>query len=312
MPGNLILEAKITYVLIVVLTLCIILIPFFVVDQQRIRIISQTGTLGNTLLTSVGFKVLEGVTIGSALPMVIDFILDKIFNIPTMEIARLSLPQLVSIISAIIYLCTYEQYYATYLFTCIVGMKLLVPSAVIFYTLSEGVITSKLKLRRWVFVLPLIALAIARIMTSYKILFPEYTIITTLVTIFFAIGVTLFVLVQSYWFLAFWRLYKVDSDLGLAETKELSFAVGIVLFFLSYITVSLIFNTQKNWLDTSETVLMCLHLIQTILVVWLTVLPGRLLRKVAEVYLLSLIHSYSGFYCISFDIFSRSTSPSCA
>eukprot|EP01036_Dinobryon_divergens_P031410 gene31410-40802_t len=162
-----------------------------------------------------------------------------------MEIARLSLPQLVSIISAIIYLCTYEQYYATYLFTCIVGMKLLVPSAVIFYTLSEGVITSKLKLRRWVFVLPLIALAIARIMTSYKILFPEYTIITTLVTIFFAIGVTLFVLVQSYWFLAFWRLYKVDSDLGLAETKELSFA--------------------------------------TILVVWLTVLPGRLLRKVAEV-----------------------------
>jgi hypothetical protein len=106
----------------------------------------------------------------------------------------------------------------------------------------------------------------------------------------------------------------------LAETKELSFAVGIVLFFLSYITVSLVFNTQRNWLDTSETILICLHLIQTILVVWLTVLPGRLLRKVAEVCLLSHIYTFWFLlYIISnsivgffIDTFFRSTSLCCA
>ena len=293
--GNLIvglLEAKNTYVIIVVLTFCIILIPLFLVDQQRIRIISQTGTLGYTLRTSVGFKVLEGVTIGSALPMVIDFVLDKIFNIPTLEIARLSLPQLVSIFSAVIYLSTYEQYYATYLFTCLIGMKLLVPSAVILYTLSEGVIASKLNLRRWVFVLPLISLGTARIVTSYKIVFPEYTIFSTLATVCFVTGIIFFVFVQSYWFFSFWRQYKIDSVLGVAETKELSYALGIVLFFLSYFTVSIIFNTQQNWLTTSVTVLMCLHFIQTILVVWLTVLPGRLLRTMAEVLYISLSLSY--------------------
>lgn len=235
--------------------------------------------------------------------MVIDFSLDKIFDIPTMENARLSFHQLFSIIAAVIYLLTYEQYYVTYLFTCLVGMRVVIPSAVIFYTLSKGVIASKLKLHRWVFVLPLIYLAVGRMISLYMILFPEYSIFATLMTICFIIGNILFVLVLSYWFLSLWRLYKVDCVLGLAETKELSFALGLVFSFVSYLTVSLIFNMQKNWLNTNETFLMCLHLIQTILVVWLTVLPGRLLRKVAEVPL-SLL-PYSAFICSSIFLIPR-------
>eukprot|EP01035_Chromulina_nebulosa_P035401 gene35401-47580_t len=86
---------------ICVVTLCIILIPLCLVDlQQRIRNISHTGSLGDILRTSVEFKVLEGVTIGSALPMLVDIVLDKSFNIPNLEIARLSLPQFVSVATA--------------------------------------------------------------------------------------------------------------------------------------------------------------------------------------------------------------------
>eukprot|EP01036_Dinobryon_divergens_P035902 gene35902-46611_t len=101
-------------------------------------------------------------------------------------------------------------------------MRIVIPSAVIFYTLSEGVIASKLKLHRWVFALPLISLA-------------------------------------------------VDSVLGLAETKELSFALGL-----------------------------------TILVVWLTVLPGRLMRKVAEVPLSATVFCYY----LLLNLFDSSTIPS--
>eukprot|EP01036_Dinobryon_divergens_P031853 gene31853-41335_t len=245
--------------------------------------ISQTGSLGETLRTAVGFKVLQGVTIGSALPMLIDIVLDKSFKISNIDITRLSLPQFVSTISAAIYLLTNDQYYTTYLFTCFLGMKMLVPSSLIFYSLSQGAIASKFNLRQWVFLLPILFTAIARVIISYSLLFPEYTILLTLVTMCFIIGSISFFLVLAYWLYSFWRQYRVDSVLGLAETEELSYALGLVLFFFCYVAVSLTFNTQKNWLNTTETVLISLNLIQTILVVWLTVLPGRLLRKVAEV-----------------------------
>ena len=80
-------EAKNIFRSICLITFIIILIPLFLVDQQRIRSISETGSLGDTLRTSVEFKVLEGVTIGSALPMLVDLVLDKSFNIPNLEIA---------------------------------------------------------------------------------------------------------------------------------------------------------------------------------------------------------------------------------
>ena len=133
---------------ICVVTLCIILIPLCLVDlQQRIRNISHTGSLGDILRTSVEFKVLEGVTIGSALPMLVDIVLDKSFNIPNLEIARLSLPQFVSVATAVIYLSTYNQYYATYLFTCCFTARVLVPSAVILHSLSKGTVATKWKMQ---------------------------------------------------------------------------------------------------------------------------------------------------------------------
>ena len=73
------LDMRNAFITICVLTFCIIIIPLFCVDTQRIRMISQTGSLGETLRTAVGFKVLQGVTIGSALPMLIDIVLDKSF-----------------------------------------------------------------------------------------------------------------------------------------------------------------------------------------------------------------------------------------
>ena len=283
------LDMRNAFITICVLTFCIIIIPLFCIDKQRIRMISQTGTLGETLRTSVGFKVLQGVTIGSALPMLIDIVLDKIFKISNIDITRLSLPQFVSTISAAIYLLTNDQYYTTYVFTCFLGMKMLVPSSLIFYSLSQGAIASKFNLRQWVFLLPILFTAIARVIISYSLLFPEYTILLTLVTMCFIIGSISFFLVLAYWLYNFWRQYRVDSVLGLAETEELSYALGLVLFFFCYVAVSLTFNTQKNWLNTTETVLISLNLIQTILVVWLTVLPGRLLRKVAEVPVFDMI-----------------------
>lgn len=269
---------------ICVVTLCVILIPLFLVDyQQRIRNISQTGSLGDILRTSVEFKVLEGVTIGSALPMLVDIVLDKSFNIPNLEIARLSFPQFVSIVTAVIYLSTYEHYYATYLFTVCFSARVLVPSAVILHSLSKGTVASKWKMQLWTFVLPLVFLSFGRILLSFFVLYPEYNIVGLLVSVFLVLSAISFLFLQAYWFYCLWRQYRIKSILTNEETEELTYMVGYVLCFVSFIALNIALNSPNNWLNTSPNILICYHSIQIVLVVWLTVVPWRILRKIAEV-----------------------------
>lgn len=276
--------AKNIYSLICLGTLCIILVPIFFIDQQRIHNISKTGSLGYTLRTSLVLKILSGVSIDSALPMLVDLILDKIFNIPNMiEIANFSLAQFVTIISAIIYLSTYDQYYVGYLFTCCFSMKLLVPAAVILHFLSNGVIATKWKMHKRIFLIPIVFLASARIFVSFNLLFPEYAFLQLMIVATFVIGALAFFYAQGYWLYSFWRHYQINSILDYKETEELSHLLGLLLFFVCYLIINIAFNNPTGWLNTSESILISYHSIQTVLIVWLTVLPGRLYRKMAEV-----------------------------
>ena len=298
-----------SYSVICLATLCIILIPLFVVDQDRIQYVTKSDSLGKTLRTSLVLKILAGVSIGSALPMLVDVILDKIFNIVTvMEVANFNLAQIVTIISATIYLSTYEQYYVAYLFTCCFSMKLLVPGAVILHYLSNGVIATKWKLRKPVFLIPIVFLACARIFISFSLLFPEYKFLQLLITASFVLGTFSFFFAEGYWLYYFYRNYQITSHLDFKETEELSHILGILMFVLCYVIINIAFNNPNTWLSTSEGILISYHSLQTVLIVWLTVLPGRLYRKMAEVFTLVGIHvlyeliflkNSTFFYCVT-------------
>lgn len=309
-------NAKNLYSCICLGTLCIILVPLFFVDQQRIHYITKTGSLGYTLRTSLVLKILAGVSIGSALPMLVDLILDKIFNIPNMmEVANFSLAQFVTIISAIIYLATYNQYYVGYLFTCCFSMKLLIPAAAILHFLSNGIIATKWKMHKWVFLTPIVFLASARIFVSFNLLFPAYTFLQFMIVACFTMGALAFFYAQGYWLYSFWRHYQINSVLDYKETEELSYLLGLLAFFVCYLIINVAFNNPTGWLNTSESILISYHSIQTVLIVWLTVLPGRLYRKMAEVLYVYLDRLMNMYPFISFTplpcLLLRSMSPSC-
>ncbi len=272
-------EGRNIFTTLCVVTLLIILVPLFV-DQQRIRNISQSGSLDDTLRTSVAFKVLEGVTIGSALPMLVDIALDKSFNVSNMDIARLSLPQFVSVLSSIIYLSTFEQYYVTYLYTCCFTMRVLVSTAVFFHFLSKGKIATTGNIPLWNFLLPPILLSLSKIFLLYSILFPEYNIISILAYITGILNAASIVLLQGHWFLCLWREKRVRSYFTNEDTEEISYMLGYLLCFLGVLGLNI---ASTKWLNTTLSVLIGYHILQISLVVWLTVMPGRLLRKIAEV-----------------------------
>ena len=272
-------EGRNIFTTVCVVTLLIILVPLFV-DQQRIRNISQSGSLDDTLRTSVAFKVLEGVTIGSALPMLVDIALDKSFNVSNMDIARLSIPQFVSVLSSIIYLSTFEQYYVTYLYTCCFTMRVLVSTAVFFHFLSKGKIATTWNIPLWKFLLSPILLSLSKIFLLYSILFPEYNIISILANIAGILNAASIVLLQGHWFLCLWREKRVRSSFTNEETEEISYMLGYLLCFLGILGLNI---ASTKWLNTTLSVLIGYHILQISLVVWLTVMPGRLLRKIAEV-----------------------------
>ena len=67
------------FVVIWILSACVIFVPFIFPEmQQQMRKISQTGSFGKTLQTSVILKIFEGVSAGSALPSLVNAFLDKI------------------------------------------------------------------------------------------------------------------------------------------------------------------------------------------------------------------------------------------
>ena len=64
-----------------ILSACAIFIPLLFPDvQYRLAEISQAGSFGKTLQTSVLLKIFEGVSIGSTLPSLVNIFLDKIYS----------------------------------------------------------------------------------------------------------------------------------------------------------------------------------------------------------------------------------------
>lgn len=216
--------------------------------------------------------------------MIVDIVLDKCFNIPNMDIARLSLPQFVSAVSAIIFLSTYDQYYSTYLFLCCFNIRVLVPSAVIFHSLSKGVVATTWKIPQWIFLLPLTVQAISRILLSFTIIFPENRFLPILTFITYILNAVSVVVMQGYWFICFWRQCRAKSTRTNEEMEELSYMLVYLLCFLGFVGLHSAVANPGGWLNTGLSLLFCYNIIQVLLVVGLSVVPGRLLRNLAEVF----------------------------
>eukprot|EP01036_Dinobryon_divergens_P039425 gene39425-51965_t len=264
--------------------------PFLSVDLlQRINSISQLGSFSDTLKTSVLLKIFEGISIGSALPSLVDIILDKVSNKSSVDIAdhyNFFPVFMMMVVTGTMYLSLYDQDFIGYLYACNFGIKILTFTSVITHSLSTGVIATQRKIPSFLFILPVIGFAAMNICMSYSLIFPNSAACSALLSVFSFIALISLVGLSVWWFYSLWCYYQTTHYLTFEEKKETLYLVGCLLYMVLFSAFSA--KTSSDWfsVDEKSLIIFCILFISGLLS--LTVVPNRLLKSINEIKELAL------------------------
>ena len=92
-----------------------------------------------------------------------------------------------------------------------------------------------------------------------------------------------FIIMLVYWFYSAWRHYRVHQRFGVDETKEITYMIGVAFFFVSHFAYFAKSNSKFSLLHSDEILLIMYYASLIFSSVFLTVIPGRLLRKMSEI-----------------------------
>ena len=134
------------FIAICIIAVCICLSPLFISElQPRIYSMSQRGSLGYVLRTSVTVKVMAGISIGTTFPVMADMILDNFSNISFFDLTNTCVVLLVIIMSGTLYLTLNDQYYMAFLYANFYYAVMITTTTAVLYSISKGVIATKCK-----------------------------------------------------------------------------------------------------------------------------------------------------------------------
>ena len=280
------IDIEYIHLIICFVTICFCLAPLFITSlQPRIHGMSKVGSLGEILRDSVTIKVLSGVTIGTTLPVMADIVLDKISNISFLDLTNTFLVLLVIDVNGALHLMLNDQYYMAYLYNIVLyGIKMIITTSTILYSTSKGAIATQWKISPLVFLLPIIGISLINIFVTLTALFPGNFIFGVLLIMMRSLTSIAFIIMLVYWFYSAWRHYRVHHQrFGVDETKEITYMVGAAFFFITHFAYFAKSKSKFSLLHSDE-ILLIMHYASLIFSsVFLTVIPGRLLRKMSEI-----------------------------
>ena len=270
------------FVVIWMLSACVIFVPLIFPEmQQQMRKISQTGSFGKTLRTSVVLKIFEGVSAGSALPSLVNAFLDKISHSSNKsELGSHYLSLLVMLASGVVYLSCYEEDFIAYFYASSFSIKLQTICFVVMYSLSNGVVATQQKMNLLLFLLPALIFTIFQVSTSFQLLFPASEILANVRFPLLCVSIIIFNFCVSVWFYNLWRHYRSSSyRLGFEEKKELIHMFTLWIFSVAFMVVNSLDNPTSNlWVNTQEETLLVYCLLNIVSSIFLTIVPNQLLR----------------------------------
>ena len=272
--------------IVVISTSVVVFLPLFIFDGMKN--ISSQGIFGETLRTSINLKIAESICIGSTLPMLSDIFLDRISKVRQIT-GRMNMMQIRTLflisfsISSAIYLALGDYVFLPFLYICLYRTKLLVVGAVMFSTVSNGSVASAWKLNQFFLFTPVLSACLFNICQVYDIVYPGTYFLVICCAISFYVALISFFSVQIMWFYYLWKQYKRQQRLDNEEITEVVYMTASVFFIVACQVVNSIFGFTLSWFDTGEKVLIGFAVVQILFILISTVLPGRLLRNVAEV-----------------------------
>eukprot|EP01035_Chromulina_nebulosa_P025843 gene25843-33768_t len=220
---------------------------------------------------------MAGICIGTTLPVMVDILLDKFSNISFFDLTNTCVVLLVIILSGTTYLLLNDQYYMAYLYVSLYYAVMITTTTAVLYSISKGVIATQCKVSPLLFLCPVIAIAATNIFVALTMIFPENGAFFIALRIVRVLGGLSFITMHVWWFFSLWRHYsRTQQQFGVDETKEITYMVGELFFFFCHLAL---FAKGSNFLNADEGFLIMYYIIISLFSVFMTVLPGRLLRK---------------------------------
>eukprot|EP01036_Dinobryon_divergens_P024125 gene24123-32542_t len=224
---------------------------------------------------------MAGICIGTTLPVMVDILLDKFSNISFFDLTNTCVVLLVIILSGTTYLLLNDQYYMAYLYMSLYYAVMITTTTAVLYSISKGVIATQCKVSPLLFLCPVIAIAATNIFVALTMIFPENGAFFIALRIVRVLGGLSFITMHVWWFFSLWRHYsRTQQQFGVDETKEITYMVGELFFFFCHLAL---FAKGSNFLNADEGFLIMYYIIISLFSVFMTVLPGRLLRKMSEI-----------------------------
>eukprot|EP01035_Chromulina_nebulosa_P008507 gene8507-11537_t len=247
--------------------------PLMSVDLlQRSKSIAQLGDFRNTLKNSLPLKIFEAISIGSALPSLVDILLDKISFKSSMDIPNhlhFFPIFMLMVVTGTTYLSWYDQDFMAYLYICNFGIKILTFITVILHSLSTGSIASQQKMPSIIFICPIVCVAGLNISMSYGLIYPDSAACAALQTIFVVTGMVSAIAMSVFWFYSLLRHYQTVHYLTFDEKKEMLYLVGCTAFLVGFGVVSA--KSSSEWYTIDEKSLLTFCILFTFAMLFLTV-----------------------------------------
>eukprot|EP01035_Chromulina_nebulosa_P030161 gene30161-40057_t len=162
-------------------------------------------------------------------------------------------------------------------------MKTIIPTSVILYTISNGTVSAKWEISRVLFLVPIMCAALSAVMISFGLIYPEYRVFQNLFSASYISGIASFAVLEVYWFYSLWRHWRASNHgLEFEETKEMTYMLGLVCAFLTFLVLNSGVQNNSSWTNMDEKSLISYYIMQAVCTIWLTVLPMRFLKALLE------------------------------
>ena len=275
------------YIALVIVFTVLIIAPIFICDKT-VRSISDQGILGDTLRTSINLKIAESICIGSTLPMLSDIFLDR-FSRGKEISGRMNMMQnralfiIAFSMSSIIYLTLGDHEFMPFLYICLYRTKILIVGAVLFFAVSKGTVSKAWKINEILFSLPVVFCGIFNVCEIYNLIYPDSLALSVSTSVTLAAAFISFVAVEILWLYYLLQQYRREKRLDDEEITEFVYMAASLFYIVACELVNAINGFTISWYETGDSILIGYAIVQLLFILIATVLPGRLLRNVAEV-----------------------------
>ena len=272
-------------------TLAISLSWVFMLD--RIEFFSEDGVFEDALRNSITLKIFEGICVGSTFPMLLDILLDQFSKVhhSTIDITLRTIWLIALSSSSIIYIAFSDFFLVPYLYVFLLRSRLMLLGSLTFYYISNGRIVSGWKINKAIIAMPVIGCGVYNAFYIYSLLIPENKMLNDVAVVILVLTLVAFLVVESIWFYYLRQEYLKFKRLSNEVVTEIMYMVTMLVYLAASQIVHAIFGF-KSWFESGEQPLIGNAVIQLLMILFATVLPGRLVRIIAAVSMKMLFDFY--------------------